>query len=337
MAQQPSYDISAQIDLIRSVVRLEFPWRVHYTVLPGTVAIYCNKGRLHDAEGRPNLYPAGTTISYALFAAPPWSDAEQYAIVVSLAVQRVKVTLRCPLPEMETEPATVSAVIRFEVTDPLKLVERTPGWEEPGALMRINEQVTHEIRDAVEGIVRRLAIGPEWLTPQGVGQLAERIVSGLDLSPRGLTVLGESSPQAIVQYPASLVEAVYDLYTRYLIWQRDLSSTPEAEREELAASLALSDAELHAGIVAGSAPPLEYLVRERPDLLERLGREEGPQPAQALATLLQSPTSSGFYSRLIEGLLPQLSAPTPLARSAIEGAAQARSADLDLLRRRLHF
>ena len=96
---------------------LSFPWEMHHTVLPGTIGIYCCKGRLRDAEGRPNLYPPGTTIKFQLFAAPPWSDAVQHAIIVSRAAQRVKVTLRYPLPGLAGEPATLATVIRFEVTD----------------------------------------------------------------------------------------------------------------------------------------------------------------------------------------------------------------------------
>ena len=105
-----TYEIEHDINLVREVITLSFPWKLR---------VHCFKGRLRDSEGRPNLYPPGTTIKYELFAAPPWSDAAQHAIIISQGAQRVKIAIRCPLPGVGAEPATVVTIIRFEVTDGL--------------------------------------------------------------------------------------------------------------------------------------------------------------------------------------------------------------------------
>ncbi len=325
---QPTYEIEHHINLILRVKELSFPWEMHHTVLPGTIGIYCCKGRLRDAEGRPNLYPPGTTIKFQLFAAAPWSDAMQHAIIVSQGAQRVKVTLRYPLPGLAGEPATLATVVRFEVTDPIKLIERTPGWERPGGLSRLNEAVARDICDAVESVVRplthSLAADPALLTPGGSERLQERIVAGTNLAERGLSLLSDQPPQASLEYPPNLLAALYDLYTGYVIWQRRLATTPEAEREALANQLGVEDAEVHARLLAGSAPPLEYLVRRRPDLLGTLAAGRAgpePEPAQVLRSLLVDPASSDFYGELAAGLLRELRAPTPLTRTAIEALA----------------
>lgn len=323
---QPStYDIDHDINLIRQVIPLGFPWKLHHTVMPGTLGVYCFKGRLRDAEGRPNLYPAGTTIQYGLFAAPPWSDATQYAIIVSQGAQRVKVTLRCPLPGLESSPATVTAIIRFEVTDPIKLIERTPGWERPETLERLNEWVARDICDVMEGVVRPLANSlsarPELLTPTGSERLKDLIVSGTNLSERGLSLLTDQPPLASLDYPQALMAALYDLHTGYIIWQRRLAAADEAQREEMAGELAIDDADMRAALLAGTAPPLEYLVRQRPDLLERIvaGAGEGIRKhAQLLRSLLANQTSGDFYTGLVSALLQDLQRPSPPARAVIE-------------------
>jgi len=328
---QPStYDIDHDINLIRQVIPLGFPWKLHHTVMPGTLGVYCFKGRLRDADGRPNLYPAGTTIQYRLFAAPPWSDATQYAIIVSQGAQRVKVTLRCPLPGLESSPATVTAIIRFEVTDPIKLIERTPGWERPEALERLNEAVARDICDAVEGVVRPLANSllarPELLTPSGPERLKDLILSGTNLSERGLSLLADQPPMASLDYPQPLLAALYDLYTGYVVWQRQVSAADQARREQLAADLGIDDAEVRAAILAGTAPPLEYFVRQRPDLLDRVvaGRGEASREhARLLHSLLTSPISGDFYTALVSALLHD-KRPSPPARATIEALQRHR-------------
>ncbi|MGQ9682705.1 MAG: hypothetical protein ACUVX9_09235 [Anaerolineae bacterium] len=320
-----SYEIEHDINLIREVVPLTFPWRVHYTVLPGTLGVHCFKGRLRDAEGRPNLYPPGTTIHFQLFAAPPWSDATQHAIVISRGSQRVKVTLRCPLPGMAGEAALVTAIIRFEVTDPIKLVESCPGWEQPGTLARLNEAVAREICDVVEGVVRPLANAlhrsPEWLAPTGSERLKDLIVSGTNLSDRGLSLLSDQAPMTSLEYPQSLLEALYDLYSGYCIWQRRLAAEEEGRREALAEEMGLENGEVRANLIAGQAPPLEYLVKQRPDLLEMVtsGADGHIQEhTSALRSLLLNQASREFYGGLVAALLRDLKRPLPLTRSLIE-------------------
>jgi hypothetical protein len=315
-----TYEIEHDINLVREVIKLDFPWKLHHTVLPGTIGVYCFKGRLRDAEARPNLYPSGTTITYGLFAAPPWSDASQYAIIVSQGAQRVKVTLRCPLPGMTAEPATVTAVIRFEVTDPIKLIERTPGWEQPDAVIRLNESVARDICDVVDGVVKPLAnavaASPELLTPSGSERLKDLIVSGTNLSERGLNLLGDQPPMASLEYPQSLLEALYDLYTGYIIWQRRLAAASDTERQDLADEMHIEDADIRSALLAGVAPALDYIVRQRPDLLDAIvAGATGPiqEHSQLLRTLLLSQTSGEFYSGLVSGLLRDLKRPTPLA------------------------
>jgi hypothetical protein len=328
---QPSaYDIDHDINLIRQVIPLGFPWKLQHTVMPGTLGVYCFKGRLRDVDGRPNLYPAGTTIQYRLFAAPPWSDATQYAIIVSQGAQRVKVTLRCPLPGLESSPATVTAVIRFEVTDPIKLIERTPGWERPETLERLNEAVARDICDVMEGVVRPLANSlsarPELLTPSGSDRLKDLIISGTNFSERGLSLLADRPPMAGLDYPAPLMAALYDLYTGYVIWQRRLVAADEARREELAAELGLDD-DTRAALLAGMAPPLEYFIRQRPDLLERIVAGAGDaihEHARLVHGLLASPASGDFYTALVTALLQDLKRPASPARAIIEALRHPR-------------
>jgi hypothetical protein len=320
-----TYDIEHDINLVRDVIPLGFPWKLHHTVMPGTLGVHCFKGRLRDAEGRPNLYPAGTTIQYRLFAAPPWSDASQYAIVVSRGAQRVKVTLSCSLPGLESSPATVTAIIRFEVTDPIKLIERTPGWERPETLERLNDWVARDICDVLEGVVRPLAnalsASPEFLTPSGSERLKDLIVSGTNLSERGLTLLADQPPMASLEYPQRLLEALYDLYTGYIIWQRQLSTADEARREALADELAIEDGDMRAALLAGTAPPLEYLVRQRPDLLHTVVAGAGDRieaHAELLRSLLMGQAGGEFYTGLVSALLHDLERPAPFSRALIE-------------------
>jgi hypothetical protein len=293
--------------------------------MPGTLGVHCFKGRLRDAEGRPNLYPPGTTIRYELFAAPPWSDATQYAIIVSRGAQRVKVTIRCPLPGLTSEPATVTAIIRFEVTDPIKLIEKTPGWEKPDSLSRLNQAVARDICDVVEGVVRPLAGSlsgsPEWLTPTGSERLKDLIVAGTNLTDRGLSLLSDQAPMTSLEYPESLLEGLYDLYTAYVIWQHNVATADESRREALADGLGIEDPELRTALLAGTAPPLDYLVRQRPDLLDTvvagadgLTRER----SQTLRTLLRSHAGGDFYSGLVSAMLRDLRHTTPLARAVAE-------------------
>lgn len=323
--QSSTYDIDHDINLIRQVIPLGFPWKLHHTVMPGTLGVYCFKGRLRDVDGRPNLYPAGTTIQYRLFAAPPWSDATQYAIIVSQGAQRVKVTLRCPLPGLESSPATVTAIIRFEVTDPIKLIERTPGWERPETLERLNEWVARDICDVVEGVVRPLANSlsarPELLTPSGSERLKDLIVSGTNLSERGLSLLTDQPPMASLDYPQALLAALYGLYTGYVIWQRQLAAADEAQREELAGELGIEDPDARAALLAGTAPPLDYFVRQRPDLLERVVAGSGEaihEHARLLRSLLLGHANSEFYTALVSALLHDLKRPSPPTRAIVE-------------------
>ncbi len=321
----PTYEIEHDINLVREVITLGFPWKLQHTVLPGTLAVHCFKGRLRDSEGRPNLYPPGTTIKYEPFAAPPWSDAAQHVIVISQGAQRVKITIRCPLPGMGAEPATLVTVIRFEVTDPIRLIERTPGWEVRGTLARLNEWVARDICDAVEAAVRPLASSlpssPEWLTPSGSERLKDLIVGGTNLSGRGLSLLSDQPPMTSLEYPPSLLEALYDLYTAYVIWQRNLALADEARREELADGLGIERGEIRTAFVAGKAPALEYLVRERPDLLEGIAAQAEPhiqEHTQVLRALLLNDASSDFYGGLVTALLRDLRRPGSLTRSAVE-------------------
>ncbi len=320
-----TYEIDHDINLIRGVLPLHFPWKLHHTVLPGTIGVRCFKGRLRDAEGRPNLYPPGTTIQYELFAAPPWSDAMQYAIIVSQGAQRVKITIRCPLPGVAAEPATVTAIIRFEVTDPIKLIEKTPGWEKPGTLVRLNEWVARDICDVVEGAVRPLArsfsSSPEWLTPSGSERLKDLIVAGTNLADRGLSLLSDQAPMTSLEYPQSLLEALYDLYSGYIIWQRNLAAADEGKREALADEMGIEDGEVRSALLAGSAPTLEYLVRQRPDLLNVVvaGSDSHIQEhAGVLRTMLLNQAGGEFYGGLVAALLRDLKRPTPLGKSVID-------------------
>lgn len=322
---QPTYEIEHDINLIRQVVELVFPWKVHHTVLPGTIGVYCFKGRLRDPEGHPNLYPPGTTMQYRLFAVPPWSDARQHAIIISQGAQRVKITIRCPLPDLAADPATVTAVIRFEVTDPIKLIERTPGWERPDALAHLNQAVARDICDVVESTVKplagSLATTPDLLTPSGSERLKDQIVAGTRLAERGLSLLIDQPPMASLEYPQKLLDALYDLYTAYVIWGRKLAAADAARREELADELGFDDAELRSGLLGGMAPPLDYLVRQRPDLLETIVGEAGTRVEDrslVLRTLLRSPASGEFYGALVTGLLRDLKRPAPPARSVID-------------------
>ncbi len=320
-----SYEIEHDINLVREVIALGFPWKIHHTVMPGTLGVYCFKGRLRDAEGRPNLYPAGTTIQYRLFAAPPWSDAAQYAIIVSQGTQRVKITLRCPLPGLESSPAVVSAVIRFEVTDPIKLVERTPGWEQPETLERLNDWVARDICDVLEGAVRPLAnaltVTPEFLTPSGSERLKDLIVSGTNLSERGLSLLSDQPPLASLEYPQPLLEALYDLYAGYCVWQRQLSAADEAQREAIADELTFEEGDTRDALLAGTAPPLEYFIRQRPDLLEAITVGSGErieEHAHLLHSLLSGPAGGDFYVGLVSALLHDLKRPASLSRAMVE-------------------
>jgi len=322
---QSTYEIDHDISLIREVTPLSFPWKLHHTVLPGTVGVHCFKGRLRDTEGRPNLYPPGTTMKYQLFAAPPWSDATQHAIVISQGAQRVKITIRCPLPGLGADPATIIAVIRFEVTDPIKLIERTPGWERPDTLARLNQWVARDICDVVEGVVKPLAssvaASPEWLTPSGSERLKDLIVAGTNLSERGLSLLSDQAPMTSLEYPPSLLEALYDLYTGYVIWQRDLASADDARREAVADEVGLEDTELRSALLAGTAPPLDYLVRQRPDLLETIvagSASHIEEHTRALRALLLNQASAEFYSGLVTALLRDLRRPASLSRSVID-------------------
>ncbi len=334
----PTYEIDHDINLVREVIPLSFPWKLHHTVMPGTLGVHCFKGRLRDADGRPNLYPAGTTIQYRLFAAPPWSDATQYAIIVSQGAQRVKITLRCPLPGLESSLATVTAIVRFEVTNPIKLIERTPGWERPETLGRLNEWVARDVCDVMEGVVRPLAnslsASPELLTPSGSERLKDLIVSGTNLSERGLSLLSDQPPLASLEYPQRLLEALYDLHTGYIVWQRQLAAADEVRREEMADTLRLDDERARAELLAGTAPPLEYFIRQHPDLLDTIVAGMGDRAvehAQLLHTLLSSPTSGDFYSGLVSALLSELRRPVPPSRAAIDalqrrgGASHLRS------------
>ena len=333
LAGHSTYEIDHDINLIREVIPLGFPWKLHHTVLPGTIGVYCFKGRLRDAEGRPNLYPPGTTIAYALFAAPLWSDARQYAIIVSQGPQRVKITIRCPLPGVEGGLATVTAIIRFEVTDPIRLIEKTPGWEQPGTLVRLNEWVARDICDVVEGVVRPLAQSvpgsPELLTPTGSERLKDLIVAGTNLSDRGLSLLSDQPPMTSLEYPQGLLLALYDLYTGYVLWQRNLSLADEAAREEVAEQLGIEDEEMRTGILSGTPPPLDFFVRERPDLLDAIvaGADRHIQErSRFLRAMLLNPTSGDFYGGLVAGLLRDLKGPTPLARTVAEALQRERQA-----------
>lgn len=320
-----TYEIEHDINLVRDVITLGFPWRLQHTVLPGTLAVHCFKGRLRDSDGRPNLYPPGTTIKYEPFAAPPWSDAAQHVIVISQGAQRVKISIRCPLPGMGTDPATIVTIIRFEVTDPIRLIERTPGWEAPGSLARLNESVARDICDAVEAAVRPLASSlpssPEWLTPSGSERLKELIVAGTNLSARGLSLLSDQPPMTSLEYPPSLLEALYDLYTAYVIWQRNLALADDSRREELADELGIEKGDMRTAFLAGKAPALEHLVRERPDLLERIAARAAShieEHTRVLRALLLNEASSDFYGGLVTALLRDLKRPGSLTRSAVD-------------------
>ena len=310
-ALQPgSYQIEHDISLVRQVSVLSFPWKLHHTVRPGTIGIYCFKGRLRDADGCPNLYPPGTTIKFALFAAPPWSDATQEAIVVSQSPQRVKVTLRFPLPGLDDEPATLTALIRFEVTDPLKLIERTVGWERPGGLARLNAEIARDVEEAVQAVVAPLAnrvpASPQWLTPSGAERLQGALVAAARLSERGLSLLGDQPPLTSVEYPPALLEGLRDLHAAYALWQHNLSTADEAGRRALAETIGGTEAGVREAIIAGMAPPLAYFVGQRPDLLAGMLAEAsgaGWTRGQKLYALLISPTSGGFYRELLSGLL----------------------------------
>ncbi len=320
-----TYEIDHDINLVRQIIQLNFPFQMHYTVLPGTLAVYCFKGRLRDVEGPPNLYPPGTTIKYRLFAAPPWSDATQYAIIVSQGAQRVKITIRCRLPGVAAEPATVTAVIRFEVTDPIRLIEKTPGWEQRDALARLNESVARDICDAVEAAVKPLVgsvpATPEWLTPSGSERLKDLIVAGTNLSDRGLSLLSDQAPMTSMEYPQSLLEALYGLYTGYCIWQRALATADEGKREALADEMHLEDGEVRTALIAGNAPPLDYIVRQRPDLLETVlaGADADVQEhVRVLRGLLLDQAGAEFYGGLVAAMLRDLKRPTPLGKTVMD-------------------
>ncbi|GEM_PF-6701509 len=329
----PTYQIDHDISLVRRVIALGFPWKLHHTVMPGTLGVCCFKGRLHDADGRPNLYPAGTTIQYRLFAAPPWSDATQYAIIVSRGAQRVKVTLRCPLPGLENSPATVTAIVRFEVTDPIKLIERTPGWEQPATLQRLNDLVARDICDVMEGVVRPLANSlsarPELLTPSGSERLKDLLVAGTNLSERGLSLLSDQPPLASLEYPPALLEALHDLYAGYLVWQRQLAGADEVRRETLADELGIEEGDLRAALLAGTAPPLETIIRQRPSLLEGIvaGMGDGAREhGRLLHDLLTGQTSGDFYTGLVSALLQDLKRPLPPSRAVLEALQRSGAA-----------
>ena len=177
------------------------------------------------------------------------------------------------------------------------------------------------MESAVRPLASSLSSSPEWLTPTGSERLKDLIVAGTNLSQRGLGLLSDQAPMTSLEYPPSLLEALYGLYTAYVIWQRNLAAADEAKREALADELGIEEGDLRSGLLAGKAPPLDYLVRQRPDLLEAIAAGSEPhieERTRVLRALLLNEASGEFYGGLVSALLRDLKRPTPLGRSIVD-------------------
>ena len=100
-----------------------------------------------------------------------------------------------------------------------------------------------------------------------------------------------------------------------------VQAADEVQREALADELTIEEGDTRSALLAGKAPPLEYFVRQRPDLLEAISAGSGDRieaHAQLLHNLLTGQAAGEFYVGLVSALLRDLKRPPPLSRTVID-------------------